>query len=175
MKKTIIALGCFLMMMLVATSHSHRDIGYGEGNIAPTFALQDDSDSVSLGNLRGRHVLLTFWSSADAKSRINNKMYNTYLQRNPKIPLTWLSINYDRNEALFREIAKLDNIQFGRHIYDRLGKESDIYGQFHLNNGYKSILIDPSGKIVAVNPGTQRLQEILQKMPTDSDTTKIKV
>lgn len=163
MKQIVIALACFALMLVIASSHSHRAIGLSEGRLAPLFELNDGRDSVRLGDYRGKHVLLSLWSSADAESRIRNKMYDNYLKRVAGAPISMIGVNYDRDEDIFREISQRDSLVAGRQLYDPEGKKSEVYGEYALGRGYKSVLIDPAGKVVAIDPGTERLEEILER------------
>lgn len=165
MKNFLITLGCFIVMLLIATSHSQKKNSTYVGQLAPDFTLYDDSDTIALSDYRGEHLLLSFWSSANAASRINNKLYDNIIAENTHKPISMLSINYDRSQSLFREIFKRDFLTSGNHIYDKNGRYSAIFNDYNLKKGYKSMLIDSLGRVVAINPGTERLQEILDAMP----------
>ena len=49
--------------------------GLSEGDVAPDFKIESTSNgqpAFKLGNLKGKYVLLSFWASYDAQSRMQN-------------------------------------------------------------------------------------------------------
>ena len=49
--------------------------GLSEGDVAPDFKIESTSEeqpAFKLGNLKGKYVLLSFWASYDAQSRMQN-------------------------------------------------------------------------------------------------------
>ena len=78
------------------------------GTTAPNFTIGNDEDVVSLNQFRGKYVLLSIWSSADALSRLENMKFNKLAQNNDK--LVQLSVNFDRSRALFGEIVAADSL-----------------------------------------------------------------
>lgn len=162
MKQLIITLACFLGMLFLATSYSHKEIGIAEGQLAPLADFSTGNDSMQIPDLHGKHVLLSFWTSTDANSRIRNKLYDNYVASFGRDDFAFLGINYDRDRDMFTHISRRDGLDSGKQIYDAAGKQSSIFGAYDLARGYKSVLIDPSGKVVAINPGTEQLRKILE-------------
>ena len=79
------------------------------GEMAPDFAVTRNDSTVSLHDLRGKYVLVDFWSSADANSRLKSNEYNT-LRVTDTGRLKRVSVNFDRSEELFNEIVTRDHL-----------------------------------------------------------------
>lgn len=156
----------FAVLLLLGSAATNNAIDGVKGFQAPIFKVERTDSVVSLDDMRGHWVLLQFWSSSDARSRIAGKQYTAIEQKlndgQSAERFHLLSVNMDRSERLFREIVRRDNnndekTQFfvGR---DRAG---EISAKYHLDRGLQSYLIDPQGKIVAVNPSLSTLSDML--------------
>lgn len=117
------------------------------------------SDTVSLTSLQGKYVLVNFWDSHNAVSRLAAGEYDRFVRTHPKAPLRLLSVNTDDNRRLYSEIVAHDHLdpRTQYHISDtRRGKSSPDY---HAEEGYASYLLGPDGKVVAVNPTVAQLEK----------------
>ena len=117
---------------------------------------------VDIKKLRGDYVLVNFWDSHNAVSRIAASEYDKFLRRHGTKDFRLLSVNTDTNRQLYQEIVKQDDLvrssQF--HISDtRKGKSAPSY---HPEEGYASYLLDPEGKVVAVNPSVEQVEDIVE-------------
>lgn len=162
MKKSLLVIVSFVLLLFSASSYSSREVDAEIGCIAPDFDLVNEGSSVSLRDMKGKYVLLSFWNSADADSRMNNIAYSA-AAKDFDNQLALVSVNYDRYEEVYREIAKRDKLQAGSQFYDQEGKESRIYSDYHLDRGYKSYLVNPAGKIIAENPDACQLAKIIRQ------------
>ncbi|MDD2960786.1 MAG: redoxin domain-containing protein [Muribaculaceae bacterium] len=162
MKKSLLLIVSVFLMLFFTSSYSTKVVRATTGNIAPNFEVKNNDTTISLNKMRGKYVLLTFWSSADAESRISNIKNEVEAQKFSK-QLAVVGVNYDRNEIIFNEIIKRDKLQNGTQFYDQDGDQSRIYGDYHLDHGYKSYLIDPAGEIIAENPSTSQLATMISQ------------
>ena len=156
MKKTLIIVAMFIGVLLC------RAVGYADsqyrtsiGKQAPALWLpaQDNrAPETSLADQAGKYVMLNFWKSTDVASRQAANEYTAWQRANPGKGLTLLSVNLDDSQELFGEIMRRDSL-IGSTQYHLGGDTAraviDSYG---LDKGLGSVLIDPSGKIVAHNP-----------------------
>lgn len=131
-----------------------------KGSIAPDFSISNTDTTTTLGSLRGNYVIVTFWSSADAQSRIDNLRYDKYAKQS-KTPIAYVAVNYDRNRELADEIIRRDGVEQSSQFFDSDGKQGRIFADYHLGDGYHTCLIDPAGKIIAVDPSDDYLDELL--------------
>lgn len=134
------------------------------GSLAPMFKVERADTTVALDDMKGKWVLLNFWSSSDAGSRIACKEYTELEQNlasgNSGERFHLLSVNIDRSERLFREIVRRDGLSAKSQFYIENGHADKLVRDYHLESGLNSYLIDPSGRIVAKNPTAHQLIEL---------------
>ena len=160
MKKTLIIAALFIGVLLCAVGYADSRYRTSVGRQAPALWLPSQGDRASettLAAQQGDYVMLNFWKSTDAASRQAANEYTAWLRSHPESDLKLLSINLDESPTLFYEIMRRDSL-IGSSQYHLQGDTAraviDSYG---LDDGLGSVLIDPSGKIVAHNPSQQEL------------------
>lgn len=163
MKKPMSFIVLFVVLLLSVSAHTERVYEAAEGFKAPEFMIETGDTTLTLADHRGRYVLLNFWSSADAESRLATRRYDDMLGDSSATDqrLCLLSINFDRSERLFREIMRRDNLESKAHFHVSsadAGKLAEIY---HLSHGYRSYLIDREGRIISVNPSGATIRKII--------------
>lgn len=158
MKKTFSTIAAMLMLLLTASSYSSSNSGTEVGEFAPSLKVCNDSTTADLSQMQGKYVLLTFWTSADAASRINCKKYDAWMEANNPTGLRHVSVNFDKEPTLFEEIAKRDGLD-AKSQFNVRGKEAaKIIRDFRLADGYGTMLIAPDGRIAKINPNPSDLQ-----------------
>lgn len=162
MKKSLITIAGFVLLLIFTSAYRSDAFDAKKGSLAPSFEVSNDDTLVSLQNLKGKFVLLSFWSSADADSRISNIQYDAVARKNNS-KLALVAVNYDRNEPIYREIIKRDKLQKNYQFFDQDGLKSKIFERYHLDQGFKSYLINPAGEIIAENPSTSQLADLLSQ------------
>ncbi len=75
---------------------------------------------ISLSDLKGKYVLVNFWDSHNAVSRIAAGEYDRFFRDNKHKNIQLLSVNTDDNLKLFNEIVRNDGL--------------DSLTQFHIRN-----------------------------------------
>ena len=118
---------------------------------------------VDLSSLKGQYVLVNFWDSHNAVSRIAAGEYDRFLRSHRNSNLRLLSVNTDDNRRLYDEIVSHDGLDRStqNHISDtRRGSRTPDY---HPSQGYASYLVNPEGKVVAVNPSVSQLENIFDE------------
>lgn len=161
MKKSIVGVMLTALILVATSGLTRSNEGIAEGQAAPDIVLSNDSVNTTLHDMRGEYVLLTFWASDDAASRIQCTQYSAWVQENENAHLLHVSINFDREPELFREITRLDNLDPQRQ-FNVMGAEAEaIIDQYGLASGYGSVLIDPDGRIVSLNPATSDISSLI--------------
>lgn len=160
MRKTISFIVILVVLLSFSSAYNAQEIDGNVNSFAPNFTVSGNDSTFTLSKERGKYVLLNFWSSDDAESRIRNIEANN-AAKNADKEIVFASINYDRSERLFNEILKVDGIDRNSQFYDKDGTESEVYKQFRLDKGLNCYLINRDGKIVAVNPDLDKLTELL--------------
>lgn len=133
------------------------------GNHAPMMVLGEGDDAISLESLKGKWVVLSFWSAADAESRLGRNQIEAFF-RGPGAgaadDVEVVSVNFDRSSQLMNEIIKHDNLM-GQHHHVASPETMDaLRSAFRMDNGLRSFVIDPEGKLVAADPTPSDLSRI---------------
>lgn len=151
-----------MALMLFSTSglNNHRS-GLKIGEKAPELSLNNSAETLKLSQMKGNYVLLTFWSSSDAASRIDCSKYSTWINANAPENLRHLSVNFDEHPELWREIAKRDNLAENAQFNVSGSKAAKIISDFGLEHGYGSVLIAPDGKVIGFDPKISELPSLL--------------
>ncbi|MCM1356625.1 MAG: TlpA family protein disulfide reductase [Staphylococcus sp.] len=164
MKKSLSYIAFFIALILLVSAYSQRVVKAEQGYTAPEIEmLANDSVNVSLRDFRGKYVLVNFWDSSNAVSRIAAGEYDRFLHTNHNSPFSLLSVNMDESPELFKEIVKKDKLDEATQFHISDAKGGKVSASYRLDKGFSSYLIDPQGKIVAVNPSVSTLEKYLSK------------
>lgn len=162
MKKTLKFIVIFAVLLISVSAYSGKIIDASNGHYAPSLTLQNEQENISLKDLKGKYVLLSFWSSTDALSRVACNEYTAFeRESNAEEQFCLLSVNFDQNSGLFREIVRRDNLNTESQFNVQGDEARKIKEKFHLEDGYNSFLIDPTGRIISTDPSTSTLKKIL--------------
>ena len=159
MNKTSLTIAILGLLTLFSSAYYSAPADSRIGYKAPALVLDNSNGLSPLQQHRGDYVLLTFWSSADAESRIQNKHYDS-LSRLENAPFTHVSVNMDRSVNVFNTILKLDNLDHSAQFSTSLGAQEKIIKNWRLEEGFHSFLLDGQGSIIAVDPNEQDLASI---------------
>lgn len=158
MKKAILFIASFAFLILTLSAFSDRAKAPAIGYMAPDIEFTDGNDSsiIRLSTFKGENLLVTFWSTSDASSRIRCNEY-TSLSKRANAP-QHIAVNFDSSLTLFNEIVKRDHLTASKQ-YHVTGKEAgDIIDRYHLDRGLHTFLINKSGRIVAIDPDVHKLE-----------------
>ncbi len=109
MKKILTLVALIGMLMASMSAMDPKPEVARVGYQAPNFIIHTGSDSeISLQQYRGKAVIVTFWSSADAESRLANLRDQSEAKRRG---IAHLSVNLDRSEKLCRQISSIDKVK----------------------------------------------------------------
>lgn len=164
MRNTILLILIAGAIALFGTKMIGVDAHPEEGRQAPDLTVARNDSTLKLSDLRGRYVLVDFWSSADANSRLKSNEYNR-LPISSAARLERLSINFDRSEELFNEIVNRDHLDPADQYFAGETDFDKIIRDYGITQGYNSYLIDPKGKIVAVNPDNDYISSYMNRRP----------
>ena len=158
MKKGLLAIASLALLLVSTSANSTKTIDSRVGYVAPVFSLSSNDTTVSLQQMKGKYVLLTFWSSADADSRMANIRYDRAAATNAR--LEHVALNYDENQSLWSEICKLDGVNIASQFFARNENGAKLFKAWKQNEGFSSFLISPTGEIMAMNPSAQMLNQL---------------
>ncbi|WP_430815729.1 TlpA family protein disulfide reductase [Carboxylicivirga sp. RSCT41] len=129
-------------------------VGLEAGNKAPVFQAElIDGTPFNLEDLQGKMVLLNFWASYDAQSRMNNYYLNDMLETykaqafHNGEEFVVVSISLDRFKAPLKLAIEQDETMEFMHICDFMGANSSISKMYNIEEPV-NILIDGEGRIV---------------------------
>lgn len=155
MKRTLIIsfaglLVVSLLLVVFTSSRATTTSPSAVGRVAPKLTLSTGDTTLTLESLRGKTVLLSFWSSADPKSRMANARYSRVLDGNDDI--VFVSLNFDRSENIFRMMLEADALPAANVYFCQRHERPAIKRAWKIGDEFNAYLIAPSGKIVEVNP-----------------------
>lgn len=151
----------FAVLLVSMSAHTERVYEAADGFNAPDLTIDNSHSALSLSDLKGKYVLVSFWASSNAQSRISAARYDDFSKSLDEERFCLLSVNFDRSERLFREIVRRDNLSAKSQFYVSGSNAETIFENYHLGNGFQSFLINPQGKIVATNPSNDTLKKIV--------------
>lgn len=142
--------------ILLLTSFIGKDKptgGLNVGDIAPNFTIQSTTNqsATDLRSLRGKYVLINFWASYDAPSRLNNASFAQALRNESASDITLVSVSFDEYPSIFRETIRKDQVGTSTCFVDTAGHQSPLYKQYRLHRGFSNYLLDANGVIIAKN------------------------
>lgn len=128
-----------------------KDVGIGLP--APAISQKTPAGKVvTLADYRGKYVLVDFWASWCGPCRAENpaltKVYNEYKSRN--FDILSVSLDDEKGRAKWLKAVQDDNLAWTQ-VSELRGFEGDAAKRYHVKSIPQNYLIDPTGKIVAVN------------------------
>lgn len=126
--------------------------GLNVGDIAPDFEIQTMSANQSvheLSDLKGRYVLLSFWASYDAQSRMQNASLNNALRASANNNVELVSVSFDEYKSVFEETVRKDQIVTPTCFVETEGESSGLFKKYRLSRGFSNYLLDDNGVIIA--------------------------
>ncbi len=135
------------------------------GDIAPDFKIQSMSAGqplAELSDMKGKYVLLSFWASYDAHSRMQNASLSNVLRsasRNDNVEM--VSVSFDEYQSIFKETVRKDQIVTPTCFVETKGESSGLFKKYRLGRGFTNYLLDENGVIIAKNISAAELSAYL--------------
>ena len=139
--------------------------GLNVGDIAPDFKIQSMSAGqplAELSDMKGKYVLLSFWASYDAHSRMQNASLSNVLRsasRNENVEM--VSVSFDEYQSIFEETVRKDQIVTPTCFVETKGESSGLFKKYRLGRGFTNYLLDENGVIIAKNISAAELSAYL--------------
>ncbi|MEG1867289.1 MAG: thioredoxin-like domain-containing protein [Bacteroides sp.] len=140
--------------------------GLNVGDVAPDFTVETTSDkqhAVDLDLLKGRYVLLSFWASYDAQSRMQNASLSNAL-RTAAHKVEMVSVSFDEYQSIFKETVRKDQIVTPACFVETKGEDSGLFKKYRLDRGFTNYLLDGNGVIIAKNISAAELSAHLKRL-----------
>ena len=139
--------------------------GLNVGDVAPDFTIESTSDvqhNFDLTDLKGKYVLLSFWASYDAQSRMQNaSLSNALHSTSPNNNVEMVSVSFDEYQSIFEETIRKDQIVTPTCFVETKGESSGLFKKYRLGRGFTNYLLDENGVIIAKNISAAELSAYL--------------
>lgn len=162
MKKTIYGIVGFIALLLASSAYTQRKTAPAVGYFAPELSV-GTTEAISVSAYRGEYLLLTFWDSTRADSRLAVNQYQQWYdstKESESRKIAFMAVNLDTNKRMFEEIVKRDCLDRTCQFHPGADQHSAIIERFRLESQSKSFLVAPDGRIIAVNPTIDELKQI---------------
>ena len=110
-------------------------------------------------DLQGKYVLLSFWASYDAPSRMHNATLSNAIKKAGNVEM--VSVSFDEYKSVFTETIKQDQISTSKCFVELKGQKSELYKTYRLKKGFKNYLLDENGVIIAKDIKASELSSYL--------------
>lgn len=133
---------------------------------------QVDGAQLHIDSLRGKMLIINFWASYDAQSRINSyqlvQLHKTYsdAQFHKGDGLEVLSISLDTYRSPLKKAIATDGTQDFHHICDFKGKNSALATLFDVYRPV-NLLVDADGTVVARDFNVATLRQTLEALSSE--------
>ncbi len=161
MKKTLSFIAFFAVLIFIASSFTGKVVDATVGYVAPSFVLENEDSTINVGDINEKYLLLTFWASSDARSRISCREYMELAQDRESQDVNHIAVNFDRSKRLFEEIIKRDGLCAKTQFYVQGDNAERLKNIYHLDKGFVTLLIDKQGKVIAKNPSKETLKQLM--------------
>ncbi|MCQ2226584.1 MAG: TlpA family protein disulfide reductase [Bacteroidales bacterium] len=170
LKTKLLIVGGFASLMLLSSNKKEAESQVYADQISSIDGIEQVcGGSISSDSLKGKMIVLNFWASYDAQSRINSykllqlKQEFEGRQFHNGNGIDVVSISLDKFKAPLRKAIQTDGTESFHHICDYKGIDSDWAKLFDVYRPV-NLLIDADGMVVARDFNVQTLNSTLEML-----------
>ncbi|HQR92284.1 MAG: hypothetical protein B7Y15_06985 [Bacteroidetes bacterium 24-39-8] len=131
---------------------------------APEISLPDvNGKMISLSSFKGKYVLVDFWASWCGPCRAENPKLVAVYQKYKDKNFTILGVSLDEEKEYWLQAIKADQLTW-THISELKKWESKVVSDYGFDGIPYSVLIDPSGKVIATKLRSAELDQQLAQI-----------
>lgn len=128
------------------------------------FTYKDTANAaLTLKTFAGKYLLLNFWSVASLGNKNNSTALLSLYKQHKEKGFEILGIALDSNKTAWKKTIAKDSLLW-RQALDTLLLQSPTAQKYYVDSLPYNILINPSGKIIAVNLKDEELKERLKEL-----------
>ena len=132
-----------------------------EGSMAPTFSLADsEGKTIELSVFRGQYLLIDFWASWCGPCRKEIPRFKDIWERYHEKGLQMVSISIDEKPAAWHKALEQETMSWTQLT----AAGSDVASDYCVTTIPHTVLIDPSGRILATGLRAEELLQLLQTL-----------
>lgn len=163
-KAYVLFVAVALLAVSAGTPKAKPTVGANPGDLAPRIESLGNESNFSFQNQSRRYTLLHFWAAYDAESRARNIRLWNEVNKLDSSKIAMYSISLDEKESVFAETVKADGLEGTKQFHEGLGKESEVFGKYGLQKGFRNFLINEKGVIIAANVTPENLTKMLNQI-----------
>lgn len=131
--------------ILLSSAVSTKNVPLEVGNQAPEISLSlANGETMRLSELKGKKILVNFWSVNDAESRMSNVRLAREAERNDA---RYIGLCTDSDRQLAAEVMKAD----GLSVNDLYFADRQVNDEYRLATGIRTVNIDPYGIVAEID------------------------
>ena len=160
-----------IMFLSFMSGSSDPSVGVSVGDKAPEIeSYLLDGTRFDSRNLKGKMILVDFWASYDAPSRIDNPRKKMILEQYQDSKFlnsdsfVIVSISLDRFKTPLNKVIERDGLQTFFHLCDFDGNASKLAQSFGISDEFYGFLIDGEGRIVEKSKDIEAIAGTLERL-----------
>lgn len=130
-----------------------------KGMPAPNFSLPGHKHpTLSLNDLRGNYVLISFWASWNEESRKDHALLKNLYKKHADKSFTIMQVSLDKKRKAWERAIQQDGIQHWYHVSDLSFWDSSVVPLYQIRKLPHYILVNPQGVILSNENDISRIQ-----------------